>query len=154
MCRYKQHGDLLSGRLLFELVWSRIAGMSLFEGDERVDALLAVPADRKRTRTRGFDPVEVWAKRLSKLTGLPLLAASRKERLVPQKTLNRRERHINMKDVFELERRVPERILIMDDVATTGATLESLAATCFAQGAEWVGALAFARTPAKRVNGC
>lgn len=154
MCRYKQHGDLLSGRLLFELVWYRIAGMSLFAGGKRVQALLAVPPDCKRTRNRGFDPVYVWAKRLSRLTGLPLLTASRKEGLAPQKTLNRRERRANMKDVFKLEGRVPERILILDDVATTGATLDSLAATCFVHGAEWVGALAFARTPTKRGNSC
>lgn len=153
MCRYKQHGDLLSGRLLFELVWHQIAGMTFFEGDERVGALLAVPADRQRTRARGFDPIHVWAKRLGVLTGLPLLKASRKEGLAPQKTLNRRERQANMRDVFQLEGRAPERVLIFDDVATTGATLESLAVTCFERGAEWVGALAFARTPTKRANG-
>ncbi|MFW6346679.1 MAG: ComF family protein, partial [Halomonas sp.] len=61
--------------------------------------------------------------------------------------LDRRERSANLRHAFRVAGPLPARVAVIDDVMTTGATLEALAKACLAAGAEEVEAWAVARTP-------
>jgi len=61
--------------------------------------------------------------------------------------LGRQGRRDNLNDVFQLHLPSASRVVIVDDVVTTGATAQSLARTALAAGAMNVAVLAFARTP-------
>jgi ComF family protein len=106
-------------------------GLSL---DPRPDAIVPVPLHPTRRRERGFDQAELLAVTLSAVTGVPL----REQLLIrtrhtgPQVGLGRAERRRNVSGAFALRYPVPTSqpvILLVDDVCTTGATLEECART-------------------------
>ncbi len=112
----------------------------------------AVPLHPAKLRERGFNQAEVLAKRTAALANLFHLegAARRLKNTKSQTSLSKTDRRRNMTGVFAVER--PElvrgrRILLVDDVATTLATLESLAAEFKKAGAVSVAAYTLAREP-------
>jgi ComF family protein len=110
------------------------------------DAVVAaVPASRAARRRRGFEPVRVLASRAGiRLT--PLFLPARPHAV--QKGLGVAERARNLDGVFALARPVRGiRVLLVDDVVTTGATLAAAAGVLRAGGAEVVGAAVLAATP-------
>jgi ComF family protein len=109
------------------------------------DALVvAVPSSRAARRRRGFEPVRLLASRAGiRLT--PLFLPARPHAV--QKGLGVAERARNLDGVFALARPVRGiRVLLVDDVVTTGATLAAAAGTLRAGGAEVVGAAVLAAT--------
>lgn len=110
------------------------------------DAVVAaVPSSRAARRRRGFEPVRVLASRAGiRLTPLFLPAGPH----TVQKGLGVAERARNLDGVFALARPVAgTRVLLVDDVVTTGATLAAVAGVLRAGGAEVVGAAVLAATP-------
>lgn len=107
--------------------------------------IVAVPSSRPARRRRGFEPVRVLASRAGiRLT--PLFLPARPHAV--QKGLGAAERARNLDGVFALARPVHGiRVLLVDDVVTTGSTLAAVAATLRAGGAEVVGAAVLAATP-------
>jgi ComF family protein len=96
------------------------------------DGLLPVPLHRWRQFRRGFNQAAILAKRLSRLSGIPLIDAVRRRRNTPTQTHlhSRAKRFANLQDAFELldPRPLHDRnIVVIDDVTTTGATLQTLA---------------------------
>ena len=109
------------------------------------DAVVAaVPSSRAARRRRGFEPVRVLANRAGiRLT--PLFLPARPHAV--QKGLGVADRTRNLDGVFALARPVPGiRVLLIDDVVTTGATLAAAADVLRAGGAEVVGAAVLALT--------
>lgn len=91
--------------------------------------ILPVPTTPDRLAERGFDPVSVLAVQLSGLTGIPLWhGVVRTGNQLHQRGLDRQSRLENLDGAFEVEI-LPEtsKILLFDDVATTGATFKALA---------------------------
>ena len=92
------------------------------------DAVVPVPLHRRRERTRGFNQAALLAESLG-LRVLPALARVRPTE--PQVDLPEAQRHRNVRDAFALKTRAIEcegKILVLvDDVSTTGATLEACA---------------------------
>lgn len=109
--------------------------------------LVPVPIHKKRQRKRGFNQAEVLAKHLSKICGIPVLnALVRTKNTASQTKLTRQERKENILDAFALvegtEGKIKKRAFILiDDVCTTGATLEECARVLKAAGAREVLAL-------------
>jgi ComF family protein len=96
------------------------------------DGLLPVPLHRWRQLRRGFNQAAVLAKRLSHLSGIPIIDAVRRSRNTPTQTHlhSRAKRFANLENAFQLldPRPVHDRnIVVIDDVTTTGATLQTLA---------------------------
>lgn len=109
------------------------------------DAVVApVPGSRRARRRRGYEPVRVLAGRAG-IRLAPLLTARPR---AEQKGLDVTQRARNLDGVFALARPVRGlRVVLLDDVLTTGATLGAVAATLRAGGAEVVGAAVLADTP-------
>jgi ComF family protein len=129
------------------LIASRMA--ELYGAAVPADALIVpVPTARKRVRARGYDQAVLIARAFARQTGCiyaPLLVRLGSQE---QKGAGRQQRHDQLQGAFRIKR--PERvqgcrIMLVDDVLTTGATFEEAAAVMQAAGAKAVGALAFAR---------
>lgn len=110
-------------------------------------ALVPVPLHAIRARGRGFDQAEWLAARLAKRLRVPLRQGRRLRNTPSQRGLDRSERRANLRGGFRMATPLPSRVVLLDDVMTTGATLEALARACLAAGAEEVEAWAIARTP-------
>ncbi len=119
-------------------------------GDGGYDWVAAVPLHGKKRRERGFDQSEYLASRLASAMRVPLLAGGlRRVRETPaQAGLSRTARFSNLKGAFEVAR--PDdvkgkRVIIVDDVMTTGATCSSVARALRNAGATVVAAAVVAR---------
>ena len=97
-----------------------------------VDAIVAVPLYVTRFRDRGFNQAELIAESLAKTLHIPLIkqAVSRVKDTPSQTHLNARQRRSNLKNAFEVKADKFEgfkSVALLDDVITTGATMQSLA---------------------------
>ncbi len=111
----------------------------------RADIAVPVPLHRRRQRARGFNQAAELARHLE----LPALLALTRVRATPSQTdLPAARRHANVRDAFALRRGIDVhglRVVLIDDVSTTGATLESCARVLREAGAVEVSALTAAR---------
>jgi predicted amidophosphoribosyltransferase len=117
-----------------------------------------VPPDRRRRLERGYHPAEQLARRLAELWSLPcepLLC--RTGRSTRQRGLALAARRRNVRGAFAATRALGGRVLLVDDVYTTGATAHAAASALRAENrTKHVEVLTFARTiraPPRRVNG-
>ena len=94
------------------------------------DALIPVPIHKKRLKERGYNQAEVFANELSKLLNIPVYNdyLIRKKATVPLKLLDVQERANNLKKAFIIRPNSVEleTIIIIDDIYTTGATIDEI----------------------------
>lgn len=115
------------------------------------DCLMAVPLSEGRLRQRGFNQAIEIARPCARALGLPLLLDDglRVRDTVPQSELPWQARRKNIRHAFEYRGDLTGRsVIVVDDVMTTGATLDELAATLKKAGARRVSNWVVARTPA------
>ena len=111
--------------------------------------LVPVPVHAVRQRERGYNQAELLASRLARRTGLPvanLLVRTRPT--VKQHTLDRAGRLRNLASAFELRPNATSShtvVIVVDDIMTTSATLETCAAVLLSGGVREVYGLAIAR---------
>lgn len=118
-----------------------------------VDLVVPVPLHRHRLRERGFNQAVEIARPLARAWGLPLALdrVTRVRDTSAQAGLARKARQANLRSAFACRDALDgRRVLLVDDVMTTGATLDALARCLKKQGAVEVGALVVARTPSPR----
>jgi predicted amidophosphoribosyltransferase len=110
-------------------------------------AVLAfVPPDGDRSVKRGHHPAERLARELGRRWDLPVVAPLRRTRAPrPQRGLTLPERRRNVKGSFAAPGRVPRRLVLVDDVYTTGATVSAAATALRKAGAARVDVVTFAR---------
>lgn len=104
----------------------------------RADLILPVPLSPARLAQRGFNQALELARPLARARGLPLQTAAihRRRDTTPQASLPWKERAKNIRHAFECQIDLTGKtVLIVDDVMTTGATLDELARTLKAHGA-------------------
>lgn len=94
-----------------------------------IDGILPVPMYPKKQRKRGYNQAELLANRLGEYLDIPVYSdvLVRITDTTPQKELNDRERINNLKKAFHIQRNDVklEKILLVDDIYTTGATIEA-----------------------------
>jgi len=110
--------------------------------------LLAVPLSAARRRERGYNQAEELARVLATRATWPFdTALVRTRATLPQVGLDRAARQQNVRDAFAWEgsNLAGQRMLLVDDVLTTGATANECATVLKAAGAAWVGLVTVAR---------
>lgn len=115
-------------------------------------ALVPVPLHPRRRRRRGYNQAERLAEALSRRTGLPVAdVLCRQGHAARQVGQGRDERLAAIAGSVALCPRAsaPPHVVLVDDVATTGATLSGCAETLLAAGSRSVRALTYARTPGR-----
>jgi ComF family protein len=114
------------------------------------DRLVPVPMHRSKERERGGNSAAIIAEAWSRASGRPLSRLLVKGRATAaQSGLSLEERRENVRGSIRLRRfagKVPHRIVLVDDVATTGATLDECARILLAAGAKRIDAVTIART--------
>lgn len=128
--------------------------VSVFLGSWRrgdFDMVVPIPLHPRRARTRGYNQAALLARRFGKIVGLPVdeKVLVRTRDTPPQVGLTNRERLENLRQAFRCckPRTVQgRRILLLDDVMTTGATITSASLALLVAGAASVSVLALART--------
>ncbi len=113
-------------------------------------AVVALPLEVARRRQRGYNQAELLARALAGQLALPVLsnACRRIRATLPQSGLSRDDRRKNVQDAFAADKSIvnSRMILLVDDVMTTGATLDSCAGALRAAGAAAVFGITAART--------
>jgi ComF family protein len=110
-------------------------------------AIAFVPADRDRTRWRGHSTAESLARELAATWELPVVRAlGRTGRTLRQRGLSRDGRRANVRTAFRPIGTPPRRLVLVDDVYTTGATANAAASALRKAGVRSVDVVTFART--------
>jgi competence protein ComFC len=133
---YKRVVDRLAAPLMLQVI-----------DDSRFDAVVPVPLHRSRRRKRGFNQAELLARGISdklRATVSDTLEAVRSTR--DQIELSAAQRRANVAGAYRAKESLRGRILLVDDVFTTGATMHACAETLLRAGAREIHALSLCRT--------
>jgi len=152
---YKYKGKIQLARPLGELL---LTAFRLFWEKDSIDVVVPVPLHLKRLRKRGFNQVYLLIRNWQTIAGqvpfdlgdfqIERDVLSRTVPTAPQTGLGRRQRAENIKDAFVLAdeaKIIDKRILLVDDVYTTGATVNECARLLVNHGATHVDVLSLAR---------
>ena len=143
--RYKFSGYLAAAPLLAELIADEVR-----RTDARPDVIVPMPLSRERLRERGFNQSLELARILVRATGLPLSIGGclRVRHGAAQSDLPWPERVRNVRGAFAcVEDFSGMSVAVVDDVLTTGATLDELASVLLKAGATRIEGWVAARTP-------
>lgn len=145
--RFKYNREMYFGPHLTD--WLLRSARQWIEWRE-VDAIVPVPLHPRKKREREFNQAEYLAGALSRVFGVPVLtqALQRVKDTVTQTALDAEGRAANLRGAFAVRRKetvAGKRLVLVDDVFTTGATMDSCARVLRAAGAQRVLALAVAR---------
>lgn len=136
-------------RLKFQEEWGlckplgQLMGETAREFSEPFSLVTCVPMSSKKLRKRGYNQSALLAKAVAQELGLPFREGLEQVRETQtQHWLTRPQRADNVRDAYRGKRLVlGERVLLVDDIVTTGATLRSCAGALYQAGAKWVGCL-------------
>jgi ComF family protein len=114
------------------------------------DALLAVPLHSKRERQRGFNQARTLTEEISKRVGIDFQkrALVKAKNVLPQTSMEAKQRKNNIKDAFRPAKNAEikgKTFVLIDDVYTTGATIQECSKVLLESGASEVRALTIAR---------
>ena len=105
-----------------------------------VDAMIPIPIHKKRELTRGYNQAYLLAKELSAYINVPVRKdiVKRKKATAPLKRLSEQQRKNNLKNAFIIESNDVKlkKILLIDDIYTTGATIDTVSALLRQAGIE------------------
>jgi ComF family protein len=140
---FKYGGERARGDHLGELLASRINEFLPF------DCLVPVPLHRSRIRERGFNQAAILANVAGELLGVPVEEVLARNRDTGhQARLGADDRRVNVRGAFAVPNQnavAGRRLVLVDDVMTTGSTLNACAKVLIEAGASWVGAVVLAR---------
>lgn len=145
--RFKYGGEIWLAGLLGDFLRMGLRDARL--KGRTFEAVVPVPLHPLRKREREFNQAEVLARELARGQGWELCDALERTRYtVTQTHFDRRHRMRNLRDAFRIRRGVTVRgknLLLVDDVLTTGSTLDECARVLLAEGTRAVFALTVAR---------
>lgn len=147
---FKARGRLTDAGLFARLLWRNM--QTAAPPLPILDALVPIPSSRDAILKRGFNPAGEIARELAQLSGVPLRRAwcYRTRETSSQKTLDWRARQQSVRGLYAAQ--LPQAcgwVGLVDDVLTTGSTLEDASEALLRAGAQGVIALVAARTLAK-----
>lgn len=112
----------------------------------QIDALIPVPIHKSRKNERGYNQAEVIARELEKSLKIPVMndLLIRDRKTLPQKELNDKERKENLAQAFDIiniqriAKSKIKRVIVVDDIYTTGSTIEGCTKVLLNAGIEQV----------------
>lgn len=112
--------------------------------------LMPIPLDKNKLKTRGYNQSEELAKELSKVLNIPVFfnVLIKTKRTKPQMELSKEEREKNLQGAFKIKNApaiVGRKIFLVDDVYTTGSTMEECARVLREAGSKQVWGITIAR---------
>ncbi|BEI59381.1 ComF family protein [Blautia luti] len=134
--RYKYYGCREYGDFYAAAMY-RFGRKEILRWDPQL--IVPVPIHRTKLRMRGFNQSEYLAERLGRYTGIPVDPdlVQKVRRTPSQKKLTAVQRRKNLESAFRVTRKISEkRILLVDDVYTTGSTMDAMAACLKKKGGE------------------
>ncbi len=151
---WKLQQDLACGLMLRQQLAMALPDWAL---PQHFDAVSYVPVHEKRLRQRGFNQAQQLAATLASCAGLPLLNLFLAQSAQPhQLGASAHARRAQLRRQFRLHVQMsaalPPRILLVDDVLTTGATLNALSSLLRKAGVQQIGVVTLAITPAPGVS--
>ncbi|MBR1748116.1 MAG: ComF family protein [Clostridia bacterium] len=114
------------------------------------DVVAYVPTSPKNRKRRGYDAMKIVAEAFAKRTGLPVCHDLFRKDGVDQNQISIDERGENVKNKFLFRDKIDGRVLLLDDVVTTGATAEECARSLLSHGAKEVSVLSFGMAGLKK----
>ncbi len=117
---------------------------------KKYDIIIPVPIHKKRKLERGYNQTELIAKLISNKTHLKLEknVLIKQKNIVSQSSLNKNDRKKNVKNAFivkDIEKVIKKKILLFDDIYTTGSTANECAKVLKKSGAKQIGILTIAK---------
>ena len=145
--RFKYSGEFYLRNVLVDWLQETLEDPRL--RNEPVDALVPVPLHPVRIRERGYDQVQALAELLGRRAKHPVWSCLRRSRYTESQTrFSRAERLRNLRNAFNLRKGsgvLGKNLLLVDDVLTTGSTLDECARVLRQHGAKSVRAVTVAR---------
>lgn len=125
----------------------------LIMSDWQADCITFVPMHKSRLKKRGYNQAELLAASLAESVDLPCLDLLEKTKnTVNQARLARAERLNNLSGAFAIKKTPPKHVILVDDVMTTGSTVNECCNTLKRAGASVVYVLTFASVPERPVT--
>ncbi len=148
--QFKFHKKALYARILTEIYAEKLALIFSDCNNIKPEALIPVPLHWRRLSQRGFNQAHIIAYYLSKKLHIPILKASYVKRIKhtqAQSQLELKKRRHNLDQAFNVQK-LPKivRVAIVDDILTTGSTVNELAKQLKKNGVQHVAIWALART--------
>lgn len=147
--QWKFQHNHAAGELLCQLFYEH-AQMYIQQGGALPDCICYTPVSTKRLQERGFNQAKLLAVQLAKAWQRPCLSLFQSPDLVPHQTgLNRRQRLANLTGKIQLKAQaLPKHVVLVDDVVTTGATLDYLTSLLKTKGVQTISVWTLAITRA------
>ena len=122
----------------------------IFENIKKYDKIIPVPISKKRMKTRGYNQRLLIAKEISNKTNLELMnnCLFKTKNIIEQSKLNKEEREKNIQGVYELKNKhliENGKILLIDDIFTTGSTVNECSKMLKQANANKIGILVLAK---------
>ncbi len=122
----KYQGDITAGKFFGRMLGEKLSGSSILSD---VDVIIPVPLHWTRRWRRGYNQAEVIAEAVAEVLGVPMRddILRRRRKTQTQVKLNVEQKGKNVEDAFEVAEKAASfrHILLVDDVFTTGSTLEA-----------------------------
>ena len=117
---------------------------------KKYDIMIPIPISSSRKRERGYNQSEILARKISKMAGIPIeMQVLKKEKHnQPQSSLNKQQRRENVKNVYKVQNELKiqdKKILLLDDIYTTGSTANECARILKIANCQMVGILTIAK---------
>ncbi|NVJ50427.1 MAG: ComF family protein [Gammaproteobacteria bacterium] len=145
--QFKFHQDLPLAKWFAEQLVQNL----LPSATQNIDSLLAVPLHPARLRQRGFNQSELIAKQVAKMLALPA-PRGRIQRIratAAQSSLPRQRRRSNLRGAFKVQGPLGNHVVLIDDVYTTGSTVNEIARHLKRHGVQTVQAWVIAHATRK-----
>ena len=145
--KFKYHGNVALCRFFMHVVYSQLMKA---KDKQNYQLIVPVPLHWFKKLTRGYNQTELLACELSKITGIPYFnMLNRNKWTKPQARLDRLRRRKNLKNAFIIKKNgiksQKKFILLIDDVFTTGSTLEECTKTLLSSGVEFIDIITLAK---------
>lgn len=110
---------------------------SRYLAEHQVGLIIPIPLHKKRERYRGYNQAEILADQISEISGIPVDSEVlvRVKETTAQKELDDRQRRRNIKNAFSVKKEIyAGNVALVDDIYTTGSTLDEAADVLLASG--------------------